>query len=161
VTRLSAVPLLVVTMLAHGSPPGAVAIAPDARTELHHLWSASMESRTERVACLASTIDGDTVRITRVQLLDALGVDSLAVGAEASLEMCRPPLWQGTVHTHIALRDGREPYSRFSGADRGVMQTWGQRWQSQGTFCLLYAETAVHCELDGPSGILILPSTTY
>jgi hypothetical protein len=161
VTRSLAVPLLTATMLAHGSPPGAVAIAPGARAELHRLWASSMESRTERVGCLASTIEGDTVRITRVQLLDGLGVDSLAVGAEASLEMCAPPLWQGTVHTHIALRDGRQPYSRFSGADRGVMQTWGQRWKSQGTFCLLYAETSVHCELDGPSGILILPSTTY
>ena len=149
------------TILLHGPPPGAVAIAADARTELHRLWTSSVESRAERVACLASAIDGDTVRITRVQLLDGLGVDSLAVSAEASLEMCAPPLWQGTVHTHIALRDGRQPYSRFSGADRGVMQSWGQRWRSQGTFCLLYAETSVHCELDGPSGILILPSTTY
>jgi hypothetical protein len=161
VTRSLAVPLLAATVLAHGSPPGGVAIAPDARAELHRLWTSSVESRTERVACLASIIDGDTVRITRVQLLDGLGVDSLAVGAEASLEMCAPPMWQGTVHTHIALRDGRQPYSRFSGADRGVMLSWGQRWQSQGTFCLLYAETAVHCELDGPSGVLILPSTTY
>jgi hypothetical protein len=161
VTRSLAVPLLVATMLAHGSPPDGVAITPDARAELHRLWSSSVESRTERVACLASIIDGDTVRITRVQLLDGVGVDSLAVSAEASLEVCAPPLWQGTVHTHIALRDGRQPYSRFSGADRGVMQTWGQRWKSQGTFCLLYAETTVHCELDGPSGVLILPSTTY
>jgi hypothetical protein len=161
VTRSPAVALVAATMLAHGSPPGAVAITPDARVGLHQLWSSSMESRTERVACLASIIDGDTVRITRVQLLDGPGEDSLAVGAEASLETCAPPTWQGTVHTHIALRDGRQPYSRFSGADRGVMQSWGQRWKSQGTFCLLYAETAVHCELDGPSGILILPSTTY
>ena len=160
-TRLLAVPLVLTTILAHGVAPGAVSIAPDARATLHRLWAASLESRTERVACLASIIEGDTVRITRVQILDGLGVDSLAVAAEASLETCAPPLWQGTVHTHIALRDGRQPYSRFSGADRGIMQTWGQRWKSQGTFCLLYAETTVHCELDGPSGILILPSTTY
>lgn len=79
----------------------------------------------------------------------------------ASLEICGPPAWQGTVHTHIALYDGHRPYSTFSGADRGVMLSWGQRWRSQGTFCLLYAETSVHCELDGPSGSLIFPSATY
>ena len=160
-TRFLAVPLLAATVLVGDSPPSAVAFAPDARAALHRLWSASLESRTERVACLASIVEGDTVRITRVQLLDGPGVDSLAVAAEASLETCGPPLWQGTVHTHIALYDGQRPYSRVSGADRGVMQSWGQRWQSQGTFCLLYAEASVHCELDGPSGILILPSTTY
>ena len=158
---LRAVPLLAATILAHRSPPSAVAFTTDARAELHRLWSLSLASKTERVACLASLIEGDTVRITRVQLLDGAGIDSLAVGAQASLDTCAPPLWQGTVHTHIALYDGQQPYARFSGADRGVMQTWGQRWKSQGTFCLLYAETTVHCELDGPSGILILPSTTY
>ena len=71
------------------------------------------------------------------------------------------PAWQGTVHTHIALYDGRRPYSTFSGADRGVMLTWGQRWRIDGTFCLLFSETSVHCELDGPGGSLIFPSTTY
>lgn len=143
------------------SAPSAFRIEPDARAELHRLWAASLESRTERVACLASTIEDDTVRITRVRPLEGRGVDSLAVGAEASLEMCRPPDWQGTVHTHIALYDGHRPYSTFSGADRGVMLTWGQRWRSEGTFCLLFTETGVHCELDGPSGSLIFPSTTY
>lgn len=158
--RSLAVPLLAATILAHGSPPATVAFTADARVELHRLWSLSLASKTERVACLASLIGGDTVRILRVRLLDG-GTDSLAVGALASLDTCAPPLWQGTVHTHIALYDGQQPYARFSGADRGVMQTWGQRWRTQGTFCLLYAETTVHCELDGPSGILILPSTTY
>lgn len=159
--RQAAVPLLLVTVVARGSLPGALAITPDARIDLHKLWSSSIESRTEQVACLASVIEGDTVRLTGIRILDGVGVDSLAVSAEASLETCAPPLWQGTVHTHIALYDGQRPYSRFSGADRGVMQTWGQRWNTQGTFCLLFGETSVHCELDGPSGILILPTTTY
>jgi hypothetical protein len=141
--------------------PDAFRIEPDARAELHRLWAVSLESRTERVACLATTIENDTVRITRVRPLEGRGVDSLAVGAQASLEICGPPAWQGTVHTHIALYDGQRPYSIFSGADRGVMLSWGQRWRSEGTFCLLYAERSVHCELDGPSGTLIFPSTTY
>ena len=141
-------------------PPSTFLIGPDARAALHRLWAASVESRSERVACLASEIDGDTVRINRIQPLDAAGLDSLAVGAAASLETCGPPAWQGTVHTHIA-HDGQRPYSKFSGADRGVMLTWGQRWKSQGTFCLLFSETGVHCELDGPSGMLVFPSTAY
>lgn len=160
-TRFLGVSLLAATALANGPPPSAIAFAPDARAALHQLWAASVGSRTERVACLASTVEGDTVRITGIQPLDGPGVDSLAVSAEASLETCAPPAWQGTVHTHIALYDGQRPYSRFSGADRGVMLSWGRRWQSVGTFCLLYAETMVHCELDGPSGTLIFPSTTY
>ncbi len=154
-------PLMVLALGFRRVPPSAFRIEPDARAALRQLWAASLESRSERVACLASTIDGDTVRITRIQPLDAAGIDSLAVGAEASLETCGPPTWQGTVHTHIALPDGQRPYSKFSGADRGVMLTWGRRWKSQGTFCLLFAEASIHCELDGPSGMLIFPSTTY
>jgi hypothetical protein len=155
-------PLLAATALANGpAPPSAVAIEPGARAALHLLWSASVESRSERVACLASTVEGDTVRITGIEPLAGPGMDSLAVSAEASLETCGPPAWQGTVHTHIALYDGQRPYSRFSGADRGVMLTWGRRWNSMGTFCLLFGEASVHCELDGPSGSLIFPSTTY
>lgn len=141
--------------------PDAFLIEPDARAELHRLWAASIESRTERVGCLASTIENDTVRITRVQPIENQGVDSLAVGARASLDICSPPTWQGTVHTHITLNAEHQPNARFSGADRGVMLSWGQRWRSQGTFCLLYAETGVHCELDGPSGMLVFPSATY
>jgi hypothetical protein len=161
VTRLLGLPLLAAVVLAGRPPPSAVTIEADARAALHRLWAASVESRTERVACLASRVEGDTVRITRIQPLGGPGVDSLAVGAEASLTDCAPPAWQGTVHTHIALYDGRRPYSKFSGADRGVMLSWGRRWNSEGTFCLLYAASSVHCELDGPSGILIFPSTTY
>jgi len=141
--------------------PDTFLIEPEARAELHRLWAASIESRTERVACLASTIENDTVRITRVRPLENQEVDSVAVGAGASLDICGPPDWQGTVHTHITLNADHQPNARFSGADRGVMLSWGQRWESQGTFCLLYAETGVHCELNGPSGLLIFPSATY
>jgi hypothetical protein len=144
-----------------GGPPSAIGVDPDARTAMHQLWHASLGSRSERVACLASVVDGDTVRITRIEPLDSSSVDSLAVGATASLEVCGPPAWQGTIHTHIALRDGQRPYSVFSGADRGVMLMWGHRWATQGTFCLLFGESSIHCELDGPSGSLIFPSTTY
>ncbi|MDQ3138408.1 MAG: hypothetical protein M3Q93_12595, partial [Gemmatimonadota bacterium] len=112
-----------------------------------------------RVGCLASAVDGDTLRITRILALDA-GADSLAVSARASLERCGPPEWQGTVHTHIARADGGRPYALFSGADRGVMLMWWQRWRADGTFCLLYAENEAHCEIDG-SRVVILPSARY
>lgn len=155
------VSFLAVTLGLRDPGPGALTIDPAARAELRALWFASIAARAERVACLASHIDGDTVHVTRVQSLDDSTVDSLAVGAARSLETCGPPAWQGTAHTHIALYDGQRPYSTFSGADRGVMLAWGQRWRTQGTFCLLFGETSIHCELDGPSGSLIFPSTSY
>jgi hypothetical protein len=141
--------------------PNAFLIAPEARTALHRLYDESAAAKAERVACLASEIDGDTLRITAVSSLDGALADSLAVSAEASLAGCGPPAWQGTVHTHVAMRADQQPYSSFSGADRGVMLMWGQRWRAAGTFCLLYTSEKVHCEIDGPDGGLIFPSTSY
>lgn len=139
--------------------PQAFAVAPEAQAGMRALWSASVAAKAERVACLASVIDGDTLRITRVQPLEA-GADSQAVSAGASLERCGPPEWQGTVHTHIALTSGQRPYPLFSGSDRGVMLMWWQRWKADGTFCLLYSENQAHCEIDG-SRVVILPSASY
>jgi hypothetical protein len=160
VRRLLSVPL-VAAAAAFVGPPSAFVVEPDARLALHRLWTSSVEARAEQVACLASTLESDTVHITRILPLTGPGIDSLAVGAGSSLESCHPPEWQGTVHTHIARSDGQRPYSKFSGADRGVMLTWGQRWRAEGTFCLLYGEDRIHCELDGPGGSLIFPSSTY
>lgn len=157
-----AVPLLAGVKLAARSPtPNAFLIAPDVRSALHRLYDESAAARAERVACLASNVDGDTLRITAISPLDGPLADSLAVTAGTSLAQCGPPAWQGTVHTHIALRDGQQPYSSFSGADRGVMLMWGQRWRRAGTFCLLYSSEKVHCEIDGPEGGLIFPSASY
>jgi hypothetical protein len=139
--------------------PDALAVSSEAGQAMHALWHASVAARAERVACLASVVDGDTLRILRIQPLIA-GADSLAVSAQASLEACGPPAWQGTVHTHVALRADQRPYGLFSGADRGVMLMWWQRWKSDGTFCLLYAEDQAHCEIDG-SRLVILPTTKY
>ena len=152
---LAALPLLGALFAA----PTAFRVEPAARAPLRELWAASTAAKAERVACLASAIDGDTLRITRIMPLDA-GADSMAVSAGASLETCGPPEWQGTVHTHIALQADGQPFDRFSGSDRGVMLMWWQRWRTDGTFCLLYAEARVHCEIDG-SGLVILPSGSY
>ena len=142
---------------AHG--PDAVAVAAEAATAMRALWNASVAAHSELVGCLASSVDGDTLRITRIQPLLA-GADSLAVSAESSLETCGPPTWQGTVHTHIALTADQRPYALFSGADRGIMLMWWQRWKSDGTFCLLYAQDQAHCEIDG-SRVLIFPTARY
>ena len=159
-SRARCLVLLALPLAAWGARgPQALAVAPDARVALRALWSTSVEAKAERVACLASVLDEDTLRITRVLPLDA-GADSLAVSAGASLERCGPPEWQGTVHTHVALKDGQRPYALFSGADRGIMLMWWQRWKSDGTFCLLYAENQAHCEIDG-SRVVILPSARY
>jgi hypothetical protein len=141
-----------------GDDPQTLALNPEAGAAMHALWRASVAAHAEQVACLASTVDGDTLRILRVRPL-AGGVDSLAVPARASLEAFGPPQ-SGTVHTHIAMTPGQHPYALFSGADRGVMLMWWQRWKADGTFCLLYAQDEAHCEIDG-SHVVILPSARY
>ena len=141
--------------------PTAFRFEADAQPDLHRLWEASSAAKSERVACLAAVIESDTVRITQVFPLEAGRADSLGISAAASLENCGPPLWRGTVHTHVALRDGRSPYSLFSGADRGVMMLWWQRWKVDGVFCLLYSGTEVICEIEGPRGAVLFPRSRY
>ena len=133
----------------------------DARPELHRLWDASVAAKAERVGCLAATIGGDTVEISQVFPLQPGPADSLGISAEASLEDCGPPQWRGTVHTHVALRDGVHPYSLFSGADRGVMMLWWRRWETDGIFCLLYSPDEVICEIEGPGGAVLFPRSHY
>lgn len=152
-----------VVALAQTAPAGprSFHFEPAARAALHQLWSASLDAKAERVACLGGSIDGDTVRISRILPLGGRRGDSLGVSARSSLETCRPPTWQGTVHTHIALAEGQRSYSSFSGADRGVMLMWWQRWKATGIFCVLYSTDEAHCELDGVEGGLIFPQMTY
>ena len=160
-TRLWLLALLPVPVLvaAWAGGPQALSVDAGARAAMRSLWTASVTAKAERVACLASVIEGDTLHITRVLPVVA-GADSMAVSARASLETCGPPEWQGTVHTHLALTGGQRPNALFSGADRGVMLMWWQRWKADGTFCLLYAEDQAHCEIDG-SRLVILPSASY
>jgi hypothetical protein len=141
--------------------PSAFRFEPDARPQLHQLWDVSVDARAERVACLAATIEGDTVRISDVFPLSTVRADSLGISARASLDTCGPPQWRGTVHTHVALRDGRQPYSLFSGADRGVMMLWWQQWREDGVFCLLYTDKDVICEIEGPEGAVLFPRAHY
>ena len=132
-----------------------------ARSELHKLWEESAALKVERVACLAGSIESDTVLITGVLALESGQSDSLGISAAASLETCGPPSWKGTVHTHVALRDGRQPYSLFSGADRGIMMLWWRRWREDGIFCLLYSAQEVICEIEGPRGAVLFPRSRY
>ncbi|MEA2725277.1 MAG: hypothetical protein QOH59_3048 [Gemmatimonadales bacterium] len=155
---------VVALLLAADGPapvPSAFRFEPGARPELHRLWDASLSAKAERVACLAGSIDSDTVRISRVLPLEVGASDSLGVSAGASLDTCGPPSWRGTVHTHVALRDGRQPYSLFSGADRGIMMLWWRRWQEDGIFCLLYSAEEVICEIEGPRGAVLFPRSHY
>jgi hypothetical protein len=133
----------------------------NATPELHRLWETSSAAKAERVACLAASIESDTVRISRVAALESGRSDSLGISAGASLEHCGPPEWRGTVHTHVALQDGQRPYSLFSGADRGVMMLWWRRWSEAGVFCLLYSANEVICEIEGPEGAVLFPRSHY
>lgn len=141
--------------------PRAFRFEPDARPALQRLWESSFDAKAERVACLAASIGDDTVAISQVFPLVPGPADSLGISAEASLESCGPPRWRGTVHTHVALRDGRYPYSLFSGADRGVMMMWWRRWDVDGIFCLLYSPDEVICEIEGPRGAVLFPRSRY
>lgn len=155
---------MVALLLAADGPdrvPTAFRFEPSARPELHRLWEASLSAKAERVACLAGSIDSDTVRISGVLPLEVGASDSLGVSAGASLDTCGPPSWRGTVHTHVALRDGRRPYTLFSGADRGVMTLWWRHWNVAGIFCLLYGPEEVICEIEGPEGAVLFPRSRY
>ena len=156
----AAIPLVMATYGA-APIPRTFRFEPSAQPELHRLWEASAAAKAERVACLAATIEDDTVHISRVRPLEVERADSLGVSASASLDGCGPPEWRGTVHTHVALRDGRSPYSLFSGADRGVMMMWWQRWRVDGVFCLLYSGDEVICEIEGPRGAVLFPRSRY
>jgi hypothetical protein len=158
--RLAVAAVALLALVANSRHPRAFRFEPDAQTELRLLWVTSNGVKAERVACLAGEIRHDTVMVTRILPLDGRA-DSLGVSARESLETCGPPRWQGTVHTHVALRDGVRPYSRFSGADRGVNRLWWRRWDAEGMFCVLYSLTDAYCEIDGPQGLAIFPRSTY
>jgi hypothetical protein len=130
-------------------------IAPDARRALHAIWQSSVAAGVEGAACIGGDRQGGVAHITRVLPLTPTDADSLAVSAVASIERCGPPNWFGTAHTHIALYDGQHPYPNFSGADRGVMGFWLERWTTDGVFCVLYSATAAHCEAAGAAGSLV------
>lgn len=155
---VAALALLAPAAIATG--PRAFRFEPGAQVELRTLWTESSGAKTERVACLAGEIVRDTVRVTRIRPLMGWA-DSLGVSARQSLEECAPPGWRGTVHTHVALQDGRRPYARFSGADRGVNRLWWRRWNTEGIFCVLYSADGAYCEIDGPQGVSIYPRSTY
>ena len=153
--------ILLVGVPASRVVPTAFRFEGNSGSQLHQLWDESARSKAERVACLAASIESDTVRITDVLPLQSGRSDSLGISAGASLETCGPPAWKGTVHTHVALRDGRQPYSLFSGADRGIMMLWWRRWREDGIFCLLYSEEEVICEIEGPRGAVLFPRSRY
>jgi len=160
VSRLAVAASALLLLAAAAGRPLAFRFEPGAQSELRRLWGESNRIKTERVACLAGEIVRDTVHVTHIQRLEGWA-DSLGVSARGSLEECAPPRWQGTVHTHVALRDGREPYARFSGADRGVNRLWWRRWNTEGMFCVVYSATDAYCEIDGPGGLSIYPRSTY
>ena len=122
---------------------------------------ASAPEKREYVACLGGTIATDSVLVETVFPLEPTASDSLGVSAQASIDTCGPPLYLGTVHTHIALMDGERPYERFSGADRGVMAMWWRRWKRDGMFCLLYTQRDAYCEVDGTSSLLNMGRSAY
>lgn len=124
-------------------------VEPEARVGLERLWLESAITREERVACLVGRVEDGVPIVSGVARLAPTGADSTSISAMGSIERCGPPFYVGTVHTHVALRNGLTPYSTFSGADRGIMQLWWMRWKVSGMFCLLYSEHDATCVADG------------
>lgn len=141
--------------------PSSFRFVPEASAGLRELWRRSSAEKREYVACLGGTIRSDSVLVERILTLEPTAADSLGVSAEASIDTCGPPLYQGTVHTHIALMDGDRPYERFSGADRGVMALWWRRWKQDGMFCVLYTQRDAYCEVDGTSSLFNMGRSAY
>jgi hypothetical protein len=133
-------------------PSTAFRLSSQAADSLRALWALSIAERREEVACLAGTADSAQVTISRVRILRQAVADTFTINAQESIDTCGAPEWLGTVHTHIARLNG-QPYITFSGADRGVMMIWRNRWNAPGVFCLLYDATKGWCEagntLDG------------
>jgi hypothetical protein len=132
--------------------PAGFRFSREAGTSLRALWEESVAARQERVACLAADVRGDTVFVSRILPVEPDGADSMGISAIASIERCGPPVWAGTVHTHVALYTEDSPSRRFSGQDRTVMRMWYDRWRSDGVFCIAYSESSAHCEADGVAG---------
>lgn len=132
------------------SGPAAFVFEADAKPVLRSLWTTSLVTRREQVACLGGTISGDTVRVTRALALPDIDGDSLSASADISLDACGAPEWIGTAHTHIRATDGAEPPPRFSSGDRAVMSAWSSRWGRPGAFCVLYSDRGAHCEVYPP-----------
>ena len=137
---------------AQSAPSASFRFGAEAGAALRALWDESVAAQQERVACLAADIRGDTVFVQRVLRLEPDAADSMGVSADASIERCGPPEWDGTVHTHVALYTEDSPSRRFSGQDRTVMRMWYDRWRSDGVFCVAYSERSAHCEADGVVG---------
>ena len=134
------------------APQATFRFSHEAGIGLQALWQESLAAREERVACLASTIRNDTVFVTRIAMVKSEEADSLGISASASVEQCGPPVWSGTVHTHIARYSDSLPSTRFSAQDRTAMRLWYDRWHADGVFCLIYSARDAHCEADGVVG---------
>ncbi|MDX2192086.1 MAG: hypothetical protein NW201_01950 [Gemmatimonadales bacterium] len=143
------------------SLPARFRLTPDAKQQLQALWGSSVAAGAERVACLGGHYLADTVVVGRVRALGTAGADSTSISAQESIDTCGPPEWLGTVHTHIPLPDGEQPFKTFSGADRGVMLMWWKRWKSDGIFCVLWSDRDAYCERDGVAGEVLAPRMSY
>jgi hypothetical protein len=124
----------------------AFGFAPVAGEQLSELWSESVGAGEERVACIGGVSRDGVSLITKLEELHPESADSSNISAASSLDECRPPLWFGTVHTHIARFQGL-PYTTFSASDRDVITLWRRRWHMEGVFCVLYSEEMAHCEV--------------
>lgn len=126
-------------------PPSPFVFEAPARAVLQSLWRESLEAKEERVACLSGHGTRAAFHINRVERVPHERADSTHVSPGPSLDLCRPPQWVGTVHTHIVAVGGRA-YGRLSPADHAVTRLWRAKWRADGVFCVLYSETRAYCE---------------
>lgn len=115
----------------------AAAVQADLLSQMRDLYTAAAAQNRELVACLAADSIGPP--------LDSAG-DSLSASAEAALELCQPPRWEGVVHTH--QHPSRFWKHRLSPADRAVISEWRWRWRVASRFCVVWGPRRgdIYCE---------------
>ncbi len=116
----------------------------DAGASLQKLWRQSVVAGREHVACIGGYQTPAGLEIDRIRPLD-VSSDSLSADAALSLELCGPPTWLGTVHTHP--HDSPLFKDTFSPSDRAVLAKWRDRWQADGAFCVLHSGVDAFCTL--------------
>lgn len=109
-------------------------------SQVARLWHDGNQLSQEVVACLGEDRIGPT-------MTDTANATIGSIPAERSLQLCAPPTWIGTVHTHPpgCIRTPMGPcvggWSAFStpgSSDRAVAREWERRHGRPGRFCVVH-----------------------
>jgi hypothetical protein len=115
------------------------------RPVFQKLWDESVEMGKELVACIGGDQQDGTFKIRRAADLRSLmsqrfDSDSVSIslhGSQLSVDICKPPGWSGTIHTH--RMEGGVEFPKLSARDRAVISLWHERWRRDSVFCVMFS----------------------